>query len=73
MNIEQISIYFSAEKSAGFLLFIFGITVVLISLYFLIKVKKPFYNGLAISLVSIALIQTLAGLTVYYTSDQDVA
>jgi hypothetical protein len=69
---EQISKYFNAEKSESLLFVIVGVAAILLSAYFFIKVKQPFYNGMAYSFIAIALIQLTVGISVYFRSPHDI-
>jgi hypothetical protein len=70
---EQVSKYFNAEKSESLLFVLVGVTTVLLSVYFFIKVKQPFYSGVGYSFVAIALIQLIVGIEVYFRSPKDIA
>ena len=52
---EQVAKYFSAEKGESILFFSVGLIAIILSIYFLIKLKQPFYNGLSYSLIAIKL------------------
>jgi hypothetical protein len=69
---EQISKYFNAEKSESLLFVVVGVAALLLSAYFFIKVKQPFYSGMAYSLIAIALIQLIVGFEVYFRSPKDI-
>jgi multidrug transporter EmrE-like cation transporter len=70
---EQISKYFNAEKSESLLFVVVGIVALLLSAYFLVKMKQPVYNGMAYPLIVIALIQLTVGSSVYFRSPKDIA
>ncbi len=65
---EPLSKYFNAEKSESLLFVLIGICALLFSVYFLIKLKLPFYNGMAYPLIGVALIQLTVGVSVYLRS-----
>jgi hypothetical protein len=69
---EQISKYFNAEKSESLLFVLVGVGAILLSAYFFIKVKQPFYSGMAYSFIAIALIQLTVGSSVYFRSPHDI-
>jgi uncharacterized protein YpmS len=69
---EQISKYFNAEKSESLLFVVVGIVALLLSAYFLVKMKQPFYNGMAYPLIVVALIQLTVGSSVYFRSPKDI-
>jgi hypothetical protein len=72
IKMEQISKYFDAEKSESLLFVIVGVMAILLSAYLFIKVKQPFYNGMAYSLIAIAFIQLIVGFEVYFRSPKDI-
>jgi hypothetical protein len=65
--------YFNAEKYESVLFVLVGIIAIVIATYFFVKVKQPFYNGMAYPLVVVALIQIIAGSSVYFRSPKDIA
>lgn len=69
---EQITKYFTAEKFES--LFFIGVGIIAISLgiCFWIIVKEPFYKGIAIPIILIALVQLTVGTTVYFRSPKDI-
>ncbi|MES2286137.1 MAG: hypothetical protein V4547_10645 [Bacteroidota bacterium] len=69
---EQISKYFNAEKGESLLFATVGLVAIILATYFLIKIKQPFYNGMAIPLILIALIQLTVGASVYFRSPKDI-
>ncbi|MES2396889.1 MAG: hypothetical protein V4549_12835 [Bacteroidota bacterium] len=69
---EQISKYFNAERGESLLFAAIGLVAIILGSYFLIKIKQPFYNGMAIPLVLIALIQLTVGASVYFRSPKDI-
>jgi hypothetical protein len=70
---EQVSKYFNAEKSESLLFVVVGIVALLLSAYFLVKMKQPFYNGMAYPFIVVALIQLTVGSSVYFRSPLDIA
>jgi hypothetical protein len=44
---EQISKYFNAEKSESLLFILVGVAAILLSAYFFVKIKQPFYSRMA--------------------------
>jgi hypothetical protein len=69
---EQITKYFNAEKGESIFFVIVGVTAILLSTYFFIKIKQPFYNGMSYSLIAIAIIQITVGGIVYLRSPKDI-
>ncbi len=69
---EQISKYFNAEKYESVLFVLVGLFALLFAAYFLVKVKLPFYSGMAYPLIAVALIQIVVGTSVYFRSPKDI-
>ena len=69
---DQVTKYFNAEKSESLIFIITGIIAVIFSLYFLFKVKTPFYTGMTYPLIGVALIQIIVGTSVYFRSPKDI-
>lgn len=70
---EEITKYFNAEKQESVVFVLTGLLATILSLYFLFKIKQPFYNGMAYALIAIALIQITVGSTIYIRSPKDMA
>lgn len=64
--------YFNAEKYESVLFVLVGVVAIVIATYFFVKVKQPFYRGMAYPLIAIALIQIIVGSTVYFRSPKDI-
>jgi hypothetical protein len=69
---EQISKYFNAEKYESVLFVLVGVFAIIFAAYFLVKVKLPFYSGMAYPLIAVALIQIVVGTSVYFRSPKDI-
>lgn len=69
---EPISRYFNAEKSESLIFIIAGLLAVIIGVWFLFVIKKPFYNGVAFSITAIAIVQLTVGYSVYARSPEDI-
>ncbi len=72
MDLSPIENYFTAERAEALLFVLIGVLAIMLSLYFLIKIKKPFFAGIACSLMAIALIQIVVGASVYFRSPKDI-
>lgn len=64
--------YFNAEKAESLLFILVGIAAIAVAVYFVLKLKQPFHNGMAVSLIAIALIQIIVGTSVYFRSPKDI-
>ena len=69
---EQISKYFNAEKYESVLFVMVGIIAIIFAAYFLVKVKQPFYKGMAYPLIAVAIIQIVVGTSIYFRSPKDI-
>jgi hypothetical protein len=69
---DSIKNYFTAEKHESVLFVLVGISAVILALYFLLKLKQPFYNGMAYAFIAIALIQVGVGTSVWLRSAKDI-
>ncbi len=69
---NQVNKYFIAEKNESVLFVVVGVIAIILSAYFLWKVRQPFYNGLSYALILIALIQLVVGSSVYFRSPKDI-
>lgn len=64
--------YFNAEKMESLFFIGIGTIAIILGIYFWFLVKEPFYKGIAIPLVLIAVIQITVGTTVYIRSPKDI-
>jgi len=64
--------YFNAEKGENLLFVLVRIVAILVSIYFIIILKSNFYNGVSISLISVAILQLIVGFTVFVISPKDI-
>lgn len=69
---DPITKYFQAEKNESLLFVLVGLVSIALATYFFIKVKQPFYNGMAYPLIAVALIQLTVGCSVYLRSAKDI-
>jgi hypothetical protein len=70
---NQLEKYFYAEKYESIFFVLVGILAITFAAYFLIKIKQPFYNGVAYPLIAVAFIQIAVGSSVYIRSPKDIA
>jgi hypothetical protein len=61
------------EKYESVLFVLVGVVAILMATYFFVKVKQPFYSGMAYPLIAVALIQRVVGSSVYFRSPKDIA
>jgi len=64
--------YFNAEKFESLFFVGVGIIAIGFAIYFLSVLKEPFYKGVAIPLILVALIQITVGTSVYFRSPKDI-
>jgi hypothetical protein len=69
---EQISKYFNAEKYESVIFILVGIIAISFATYFFVKIKQPFFSGMAYPLIAVALIQIVVGSSVYFRSPKDI-
>jgi MFS superfamily sulfate permease-like transporter len=70
---NQIEKYFNAEKYESVIFVLVGIIAISVAIYFFIKLKQPFYNGMSYPLIGVALIQIIVGTSVYIRSPKDIS
>ena len=68
---ETISTYFSAERAESMLFIAVGVLALAASAYFLLVLRKPFFNGMAYTLSVVAALQIIVGITIYQRSPLD--
>lgn len=64
--------YFTEEKNESVLFVFVGLAAISVACYFILKLKEPFYQGMAYPLIAVALIQLVVGSTVYVRSPKDI-
>ena len=69
---EQVSKYFSAEKGESILFITVGLLSLILSIYFLIKLKQPLFSGLSYSFITIAFVELAIGISIYFRSLKDM-
>ena len=70
---NSIEKYFYAEKYESVIFVLVGVAAIAMATYFFVKVKQPFYNGMAYPLVAVALIQIVVGSAIYFRSPKDIS
>ena len=70
---ETIATYFSAERDESMLFMAVGALALAASAYFLLVLRKPFFNGMAFTLSVVAALQIIVGITIYQRSPLDTA
>ena len=70
---ETIAQYFRAERAESVLFILVGALGLLLSWWFVVSLKRPFFTGMAISITAVALLQLIVGTTVFVRSPQDTA
>jgi len=64
--------YFNDEKYESVLFVLVGVVAIFMATYFFVKLKQPFYSGMAYPLITVALLQIVVGSTVYFRSPKDI-
>jgi hypothetical protein len=70
---ENIQIYFGAERAESLVFIAIGIIASAMGIYFFFFFKKPFYTGIAWPLIIVAVIQLFVGGAVFIRSPKDIA
>lgn len=70
---DTISTYFNAERAESLLFIAVGAIALAASAWCLLVLRKPFFNGMALTLSVVAALQLIVGVTVYQRSPQDTA
>ena len=65
--------YFRAEKNESILFLSVGAAALVVGIFFLMKLKRPFYTGMAYPLVAVALLQIVVGGAIFLRSPKDMA
>jgi len=68
---ETISTYFNAERAESVVFIVAALLAIAASAWCLLVLRQPFFSGVAISLVMIAALQLIVGVTIYQRSPQD--
>jgi hypothetical protein len=68
---ETISTYFNAERAESVVFIVAALLALTASAWCLLVLRQPFFFGMAISLVMIAALQLIVGVTIYQRSPQD--
>lgn len=72
-RMDTISTYFNAERAESLLFIAVGALALAASAWCLLMLRKPYFNGMALSLAVVAVLQLIVGVTVYQRSPQDTA
>lgn len=68
---DTISTYFDAERAESLLFIAVGAIALAVSAWCMLVLRKPFFNGMALTLSVVAALQLIVGFTVYQRSPQD--
>lgn len=68
---NTISTYFNAERAESLLFIAVGAIALAASAWCLLVLRKPFFNGMAVTLSVVAVLQLIVGVTVYQRSPHD--
>lgn len=64
--------YFNAERTESIVFILVGVIAMAIAIYFFVKLRQPYYSGIAYALIVIALIQLTVGSFIYIRSPKDI-
>lgn len=69
---EAVEKYFNAERMESLLFFFAGVIAVSLSVYFILKTKTAFFNGMSYALLLIAILQLSVGISIFFRSPKDI-
>lgn len=70
---DTVSNYFSAERTESLVFITVGLLALLASAACVIVLRKPLFNGMALTLTVVAVLQLIVGITICQRSPQDTA
>ncbi|MFN7609438.1 MAG: hypothetical protein ACK5QX_00660, partial [bacterium] len=73
IDMDTVSNYFSAERTESLVFITVGLLALLASAACVIVLRKPLFNGMALTLTVVAVLQLIVGITIYQRSPQDTA
>lgn len=65
--------YFNGEKAESYIFILIGVIALAIALYFIFALKTPFWKGVAIPFIIVALLEFIVGYTIVIRSPKDIA
>lgn len=68
---DTISNYFNAERGESMVFIAVGVVALAVSIWCVLLVRKPYFNGLALTLAVVAALQLIVGVTIYQRSPHD--
>jgi hypothetical protein len=68
---DTVSTYFSAERTESVVFIAVGLLALLASAICVAVLRKPLFNGMALTLSVVAVLQLIVGVTIYQRSPQD--
>jgi uncharacterized integral membrane protein len=70
---HQIEKHFNDEKNESLLFILVAFVAVGFAIYYLTKIKLPFYTGMSYPFIVVAFLQIVVGTSVYFRSPKDIA
>jgi uncharacterized membrane protein len=70
---DTVSTYFTAERTESLVFITVGLLALLVSAACVMVLRKPLFNGMALALTVVAVLQLIVGITIYQRSPQDTA
>lgn len=68
---DAVTSYFSQEKKESAFFSTVGFLACLLSIFYLVIWKDPFFNGISYAFISIGMVQIVVGASVFFKSDID--
>lgn len=70
---DTVSTYFTAERTESLVFIAVGLLALIASAACVITLRKPLFNGMALTLSVVAMLQLIVGITICQRSPQDTA
>jgi uncharacterized protein (DUF983 family) len=64
--------YFNGEKAESYIFILIGVIALAMALYFIFALKSPFWKGVAIPFIIVALLEFIVGYTIVTRSQKDI-
>lgn len=64
--------YFNGEKAESYIFILIGVIALAMALYFIFALKSPFWKGVAIPFIIVALLEFIVGYTIVTRSPKDI-
>lgn len=69
---NPILMYFNGEKTESYIILLLGVIALVLALYFIVSLKTPFWNGVAITFIVVSLLEIVVGFTIITRTPKDI-